>query len=120
MTEKSQQVEAICNGSVIDHIPAGQGINILKRFEMLDTRAANRITVGFNLPSKALGAKDLIKIENKQLTQKQVNQLALLAPTATVNIIENFEVVQKKLKCKYCEKAFEKAIIGATLENAGR
>ena len=96
MTEKSQlQVEAICNGSVIDHIPAGQGINILKRFEMLDTRAANRITVGFNLPSKALGAKDLIKIENKQLTQKQVNQLALLAPTATVNIIENFEVVQK-------------------------
>ncbi len=44
MTEKSQlQVEAICNGSVIDHIPAGQGINILKRFEMLDTRAANRI-----------------------------------------------------------------------------
>ncbi|MBQ1427235.1 MAG: aspartate carbamoyltransferase regulatory subunit, partial [Succinivibrionaceae bacterium] len=106
--------------------------------------------------------KDLIKIENKQLTQKQVNQLALLAPTATVNIIENFEVVQKyhpelpekiegvykcpnnncitnyepavvtsffivkgknqnvKLKCKYCEKAFEKAIIGATLENAGR
>ena len=80
---------------------------------MLDTRAANRITVGFNLPSKALGAKDLIKIENKQLTQKQVNQLALLAPTATVNIIE-------KLKCKYCEKAFEKAIIGATLENAGR
>ena len=62
---------------------------------MLDTRAANRITVGFNLPSKALGAKDLIKIENKQLTQKQVNQLALLAPTATVNIIENFEVVQK-------------------------
>ena len=69
---------------MIDHIPAGQGINILKRFEMLDTRAANRITVGFNLPSKALGAKDLIKIENKQLTQKQVNQLALLAPTATI------------------------------------
>lgn len=163
MTEKSQlQVEAICNGSVIDHIPAGQGINILKRFAMLDTRATNRITVGFNLPSGALGSKDLIKIENKQLTQTQVNQLALLAPSATVNIIENFEVVKKyrvelpnviegvyrcpntncisnyepavktsffiqktknndiKLKCKYCEKAFDKQTVGQTLEKLAK
>ena len=35
MSEKKQlQVEAICNGSVIDHIPAGQGIKILKLFHL--------------------------------------------------------------------------------------
>ena len=53
MSEKKQlQVEAIRNGSVIDHIPAGQGIKILKLFHLLDTH--ERITVGLNLPSAAL------------------------------------------------------------------
>ena len=94
MSEKKQlQVEAICNGSVIDHIPAGQGIKILKLFHLLDTR--QRITVGLTLPSAALGAKDLIKVENTQLTADQANQLALFAPQATVNIIEDFKVVTK-------------------------
>ncbi|GAA4501062.1 aspartate carbamoyltransferase regulatory subunit [Pseudaeromonas paramecii] len=94
MSEKKQlQVEAIRNGSVIDHIPAGQGIKILKLFHLLETR--ERITVGLNLPSAALGAKDLIKIENSRLTDDQANQLALFAPNATVNIIENFKVVRK-------------------------
>ena len=94
MSEKKQlQVEAICNGSVIDHIPAGQGIKILKLFHLLDTR--ERITVGLNLPSAALGAKDLIKVENTSLTEMQANQLALFAPHATVNIIQDFKVVKK-------------------------
>ncbi|QFI55942.1 aspartate carbamoyltransferase regulatory subunit [Aeromonas simiae] len=92
MSEKLQ-VEAIRNGSVIDHIPACQGIKILKLFQLIETR--ERITVGFNLKSAALGKKDLIKIENTQLTEEQANQLALFAPKATVNIIEEFEVVKK-------------------------
>jgi hypothetical protein len=62
MSEKKQlQVEAIRNGSVIDHIPAGQGIKILKLFHLLDTR--ERITVGLNLPSAALVAKEVIGVE---------------------------------------------------------
>jgi len=95
MPEKQQklQVEAICNGSVIDHIPAGQGIKILKLFHLLDTQ--QRITVGLNLPSAALGAKDLIKVENIALTEAQANQLALFAPKATVNLIKDFKVVKK-------------------------
>ncbi|MGN1357457.1 MAG: aspartate carbamoyltransferase regulatory subunit [Succinivibrionaceae bacterium] len=151
------QVEAIINGSVIDHIPAGQGINILKHFKMLDTQKSGaKITVGFNLPSGALGSKDLIKIENRQLSQLQANQLAVLAPGATVNIIEDSKVVKKyrpelpdhidnvyrcpnsncitnhepsgttfyvknrssgiKLKCKYCEKSYDKEIMSQFLQ----
>jgi aspartate carbamoyltransferase regulatory subunit len=68
-------------------------IKILKLFHLLDTR--QRITVGLNLPSAALGAKDLIKVENTQLTADQANQLALFAPQATVNIITDFKVVTK-------------------------
>ena len=94
MMNKSQlQVEAIHNGTVIDHIPAGQGIRILQLFGLVQTH--ERVTVGLNLPSKALGAKDIIKVENTRLTAAQANQLALFAPDATVNLIEDFEVVEK-------------------------
>lgn len=96
MTDKNQlQVEAIHRGSVIDHIPAGQGIKILKLFQLVETQ--ERITVGFNLKSQQLSKKDLIKIENIRLTEEQANQLALFAPHATVNIIEDFKVVKKHL-----------------------
>ena len=84
--ETQLQVEAIRNGSVIDHIPANVGIKVLKLFKMHKTN--QRITIGLNLPSSALGEKDLIKIENVYLTKEQANQLALYAPKATVNQIE--------------------------------
>lgn len=91
---KSQlQVEAIHSGTVIDHIPAGQGIKILQLFRLVQTK--EKITVGLNLPSQAQGAKDIIKVENTRLSADQANQLALFAPNATVNIIEDFEVVEK-------------------------
>jgi aspartate carbamoyltransferase regulatory subunit len=94
MMNKSQlQVEAIHNGTVIDHIPAGQGIKILQLFGLVQTH--EKITVGLNLPSRALGAKDIIKVENTRLSAAQANQLALFAPQATVNLIEDFEVVEK-------------------------
>ena len=83
MSEKKQlQVEAIRNGSVIDHIPAGQGIKILKLFHLLDTR--ERITVGLNLPSAALVAKDLIKVENTLLTEAQAKERGHAVAAATV------------------------------------
>ncbi len=91
--DKKLEVEAIHNGSVIDHIAAGQGVKILKFFQLTDTD--QKITVGLNLPSGASGTKDLIKVENTLITDEQANQLALFAPDATINIIKNTEVVKK-------------------------
>ncbi|PKH09086.1 aspartate carbamoyltransferase regulatory subunit [Moritella sp. Urea-trap-13] len=93
MKNNHMQVEAICNGYVIDHIPSGQGVKILKLFSLTDTK--QRVTVGFNLPTNNGDAKDLIKVENTEITKSQANQLALLAPNATINIIENFKVTDK-------------------------
>ncbi|MCF7353872.1 aspartate carbamoyltransferase regulatory subunit [Vibrio sp. CK2-1] len=87
------QVEAIKNGTVIDHIPAHIGIKVLKLFEMDNSN--ERVTVGLNLPSSALGAKDLLKIENTFITEEQAQKLALYAPHATVNQIEDYQVVKK-------------------------
>ena len=87
------QVEAICQGTVIDHIPAGQGVKILDRLHLLNSEA--RITVGFNLPSKAQGFKDIIKVEGRMFTEQEANELALFAPSATINVIDDYRVVDK-------------------------
>ncbi|WP_058912601.1 aspartate carbamoyltransferase regulatory subunit [Entomohabitans teleogrylli] len=87
------QVEAIKCGTVIDHIPAQVGFKLLSLFAL--TQTDQRITIGLNLPSGEMGRKDLIKIENTFLTDEQVNQLALYAPHATVNRIDNYDVVGK-------------------------
>ena len=87
------QVEAISHGTVIDHIPAQIGFKLLKLFKL--TKTDERITIGLNLPSSNLGKKDIIKIENTFLTPEQANQLAMYAPEATVNRIEDYQVVEK-------------------------
>lgn len=91
--EKNLQVEAIKNGTVIDHIPANIGFKVMKLFSLHKTN--QRVTIGLNLPSSALGVKDLIKIENIFVSEEQAKQLALYAPNATVNQIENYQVVAK-------------------------
>ena len=93
MNAKQLSVEAIETGTVIDHIPAGLGLSILNQFKLLDYGSA--VTVGFNLPSKTQGNKDIIKIKEVLFDEKSANRLALFAPEATVNLIENFQVVRK-------------------------
>ncbi len=86
-------VEAIRSGTVIDHIPRGRGLRILGRLQLKNSEA--RITVGLNLPSRNLSAKDLIKIDEWQFTETDAAELALFAPNATVNIVENYKVKRK-------------------------
>lgn len=93
MNDHKLQVEAIQNGFVIDHIPAQQGIKILKFFKL--AQANEKITVGLNLNKKNGQRKDLIKVENTVISDEQANQLALFAPDATINQIKNFKVVNK-------------------------
>lgn len=93
MEQQKLSVEAIQNGTVIDHIPAGLGLTILRQFKLL--HYGNAVTVGFNLPSRTQGSKDIIKIKEVIFDEKAANRLAVFAPEATVNIIENFQVVRK-------------------------
>lgn len=96
MSEKvyARNVEALKSGTVIDHIPTGQGLRILRLFQLAEYR--ERVTVGLNLPSGHMGTKDLIKVENVALTEAQANELALFAPRGTVSVIEDHVVVRKQ------------------------
>ena len=86
-------VRKIENGSVIDHITAFNGLKVMN---ILNLNHDETIVVLINVPSKKLTRKDIVKIENKRLSEREVNKIALIAQNATLNIIENGNVVEKK------------------------
>ena len=94
MTRKELVVSALENGTVLDHIPAD---NVYKALDILNLKGVeSQITIGINLASKIYGRKGIIKIADKIFEDEELNKLALIAPKATVNIIRDFKVVEKK------------------------
>jgi len=87
-------VSKIENGTVIDHIPAGRALAVL-RVLGITGKEGIRVALVMNVESSKLGKKDIIKIEGRELTPEEVNIISAVAPTATINIIRNFEVVKK-------------------------
>jgi aspartate carbamoyltransferase regulatory subunit len=82
------------NGTVLDHIPAE---NVYKALDILNLKGIeSQITIGINLNSKVYGRKGIIKIADKFFEDDELNRLALIAPNATVNVIKDFKVVEKK------------------------
>lgn len=93
MIAKTLMVEAIENGTVIDHIPAGQALRIIELLKIKGSGQA--VTVGLNLESKSLGKKDIIKIAGRFLTELEGSEVAVFAPGAKINIIQNYQVIEK-------------------------
>ena len=94
MSRKELVVSALENGTVLDHIPAK---NVYKALDILNLKGIeSQITIGINLASKVHGEKGIIKIADKFFEDEELNKLALIAPNATVNIIKDFKVVEKK------------------------
>ena len=94
MAKKELQVSAIENGTVIDHIPADKLFDVINVLGI--TGMDNAMTFGANLKSSKLGKKAIIKIWDKFLEDDEVNKLALVAPSAKINIIRDYDVVEKK------------------------
>ena len=91
---KELKVSAIENGTVIDHIPAQQ---VFQVFKILNLHKSNQqILFGTNLDSKKYGKKGIIKVRNKFFESDEINKIALVAPTATLIVIKNYNVVEKK------------------------
>lgn len=87
------EVRAIENGTVIDHIPADCLFKIINIMGL--EKETNRITFGTNLESKRMGTKAIIKINGRFCRPEEINRIAIVAPHAVVNIIKDFEVVEK-------------------------
>lgn len=92
--KKELAVAALRNGIVIDHIPSKALFKCVKilGLETLDTQ----LTIGNNLHSSKLDTKGIIKVADVNLPEQTLNRIALIAPTAVVNTIRDFEVTEKR------------------------
>lgn len=95
MSRKTLRVSKIKNGTVIDHITGGHALDVIKILGITG-RVDGVVTVAINVPSKKLDAKDMVKIEGRELKSEEVDKIALLAPHATINIVRNYKVVDKQ------------------------
>jgi aspartate carbamoyltransferase regulatory subunit len=96
MTEEIEmKVTKIRNGTVIDHIPNGRALSVLKLLGLTGKEGLT-IALVMNVKSKKIGIKDVVKVENLELEPSLVSRLALIAPTATINIIRDYKVYEKR------------------------
>ena len=93
--QKELKVSAIKNGTVLDHIPASQLFKVISILGLKD--CANQVTFGMNLESQRLGKKAIIKVADRYFEETEINKVALVAPDAKINIIKDFEVIEKKV-----------------------
>lgn len=94
MGKKEMQVSAIENGTVIDHIPAEKTYEVVDLLGLKNSLAS--VTIGYNLPSKKIGKKGIIKITNRFFSQEEISRLSVVAPKIVLNIIKDYEVAEKK------------------------
>ncbi len=90
------KVDRIKDGTVLDHIEGGQSPNVC-RILKIEAGTTKVVTVAINVPSKRMKRKrkDIVKIEGRGLETKEIHAIAIIAPEATINIIKDFEVVEK-------------------------
>jgi len=91
---KELKVSPIKHGTVIDHIRCGMALKVLKILGLTEEPPTDTTSVILHVQGSK-GCKDIVKLENKELKKKEVNQIALISPEATINIIRDFEVVKK-------------------------
>jgi aspartate carbamoyltransferase regulatory subunit len=90
------KIQPIRNGTVIDHIGNGLALEVLRIIGVKDLDKDSTVSVALHVRSQKLGWKDIVKVENMELSPRKVNAIALIAPTATISIIQEFKVREKR------------------------
>ena len=91
---KELKVSAIENGTVIDHIPARSLFQVVRILNLENYES--QILIGSNLDSHKYGQKGILKLSNKFFRNEEINKIALVAPTATMIVIRDFQIVEKR------------------------
>ena len=94
MNKKERLVAAIEQGTVIDHIPADKTYQVASLLGLFDLKTP--VTIGFNYPSQKIGNKGIIKVSDKFFSDDEISRLSVVAPKVILNIIRDYEVVEKK------------------------
>ena len=95
MTEEHLAVRRIKDGTVIDHIEPGKALQVISALGV-NGQDGNIVTIAINVPSSKIGKKDMVKVENRFLKPNETNKIAIISPKATVNLIRDYRVVEKR------------------------
>lgn len=95
-TRQELYVRKIKDGTVIDHITPGFALDVLKILG-INGKDGEVVTAAMNVESKRQHSKDIVKIQSRELKPEEVDKIALIAPSATINIIRNYDVASKKI-----------------------
>ena len=91
--KKELAVAALRNGTVIDHIPAQ---SLFKVVRLLDVEnLTSSVTIGYNLDSKLIGKKGILKVADVFFPIETLNRLAIIVPNVNINEIRDYKVVRK-------------------------
>jgi aspartate carbamoyltransferase regulatory subunit len=96
MPVRELKITPIKNGTVIDHITNGLALDVLRIIGVQRLDKDSTVSVALHVRSGKLGWKDIVKVENMELTSRTVNAIALIAPTATISIIRDYKVREKR------------------------
>ena len=91
---KELKIQPIKNGTVIDHITAGNALKVLRILRIPES-TSSIVSVAMNVAGKKMMKKDIVKVEKRELDTHEVDKIALIAPKATINIIRDYDVVEK-------------------------
>jgi aspartate carbamoyltransferase regulatory subunit len=95
LAERTLLVSKIRDGTVIDHITGGHALDVVKILGITG-RTTGIVLIAMHVASKQLGTKDVVKVEGRELEPEEVDKIALLAPHASINIIRDYRVAEKK------------------------
>jgi aspartate carbamoyltransferase regulatory subunit len=92
---KTELIPKIKEGIVIDHIPAGRGMNVLLAIRSYPGMERELMTVGLNYKSTKFGRKDIVKLATTHLPEEIVEHVALVAPGVSIKRIRDYQVDKK-------------------------
>ena len=95
-TVRELKITPIKNGTVIDHVGNGLALEVLRIIGVHNLDRDSTVSVALHVRSQKMGWKDIVKVENMELSPRKVNAIALIAPTATISIIRDFKVREKR------------------------
>ena len=88
-----RRLHPINNGTVLDHLPPKTALRITS---LLNLDYSSPVTIAINTESKLMGRKDLVFIENKILSEEEINKIGLIANKSTWNTIKEGKVYRKE------------------------
>ncbi len=93
--KRAIKISPIRKGTVIDHIRCGQSLKVLKILGLTDVEIRDVVSIAMNVESSS-GKKDIVKVENKEISSEELDKISLISPETTINIIRDYEVIKKQ------------------------